>query len=971
MKATLDRYRIEAELGAGGMGRVYRAFDPRLQRRIALKLLLPTGEQGEPHDEAVGRLLREARAAAALNHPNVIAVYDVGEAEGTPFIAMELALGVSLNRYVGDPSISWLTRLRWLMDIARALSAAHRVGLIHRDVKPANVILRDDGVIKVLDFGIARWSVIELDPTTPLPTESAGLLTDSRRLGTPLYMSPEQLRGEPIDPRADQFSWGVMAYELLAGKIPWEAVGSISAIGMILGKDPAPLRGGPAGAEVSPEVALVVMRALQKDVSARFASMDEVVARLEPWVARGPSSSVLPPPRTGSMSDAPTAQMRTPRELGPSSASAPVPASSRRPSASDLLPPSRPPPRTSRATPRPYQLETTQPTGSPMKTEQRDLGGRFPLWSRRPAAVLLLGASLLAGVTLFALRPKSPHTADPRSTSPISPMSPTLEAASTTLADLPPPRECTPDATAAVQMGLRLMRQGDYEQATRRFASAADSDAGCAEAHMRLALTGQYFVSSARSHAAFQRAIQLRDHLSERDRGLLDAYEPSLLRDSPDRDELSARLLSLVARFSGDAELEMLAASESRAPVAVRLAHAERAVTIDPQYSDGWQNLGKLLDLSGRDDDALNALERCLRVAPLSTDCLWQRIDIFRAKGRCEEMETDARRMIAQSPETSKGHELLASALASQGSPIPTIDEALRHHWDKLPQDERAEAQRFEQAKLAALAGDFDATEGHARDLALLVQGSSELRRQARPTQIRLELRLETRRHAEATKIAEEFAERARAWQQQVDAITAAARDDLYDEARLYALSRDTGALSLDAWRMEMKRWRARTQQSSYRDDDRTLWAIAWAMPARDGREAAAAIAVFPGGLPSAEEGASDAGQGAASAGPLNFRSAGFPYAFTGRALLLAGQLDAAIAYLRRGAKACTALEDPFLHTRTHLWLGQALERRGERSSACVAYGVVLKRWGSAKPRSSTADEARKAARSLGCPRVR
>jgi serine/threonine protein kinase/tetratricopeptide (TPR) repeat protein len=971
LKATLDRYRIEAELGAGGMGRVYRAFDPRLQRRIALKLLLPKGEHGEPHDEAVARLLREARAAAALNHPNVIAVYDVGEAEGTPFIAMELALGASLNRYVGDPSISWLTRLRWLTDIARALGAAHRVGLIHRDVKPANVILRDDGVIKVLDFGIARWSVIEIDPTTPLPTESADLLTDSRRLGTPLYMSPEQLRGEPIDHRADQFSWGVMAYELLAGKIPWEAVGSISVIGMILGKDPGPIHEGPAGAEVSSEVAAVVMQTLQKNAAARFASMDEIVAHLEPWVARGPSSSVLPPLRTGSISDEPTVKIRSPRELEPTSAPTPGPASSRRPSGTDLLPPSRPAPRTSRATPRPYQLETTQPTGSLVETGQRDLGAR---WPRRHAALLLLGASLLAGITLFALSPKSPPTAEPLSaapTSPISPTSLTRKAASTTLADLPPPRECTPEATAAVQMGLRLMRQGDYEQAARRFASAADSDADCAAAHMRLAVTGHYFIPSARSHAAFERALQLRDHLSERDRGLLDAYEPSLLREPPDRDELSARVLALVEHFAGDAELEMLAASESRAPIDVRLAHAERAVAIDPQYPDGWQNLGKLLDLSGRVDEALSALDHCLRVAPLATDCLWQRIHIFRAKGRCEEMENDARRMIAQSPETSKGHELLASALASQGSPIQTIEEALRHHWDKLPKEERAEGQHFEQAKLAALAGDFDAAEGHARDLALLVQDASELRRHARPTQIRLELRLETRRHAEAAKIAEEFAERARAWRRQVDALTGAARDDLYDEARLYALSRDAGTLSLDAWRTEMKGWRARTQQSSYRDDDRTLWAIAWAMPARDSREAAAAIAVFPGGLLTAQEGASDAGQGAASAGPLSFRSAGFPYAFTGRALLLTDQLDAAIAYLRRGAAACTALEDPFLHTRTHLWLGQALERRGERSAACAAYGVILKRWGSAKPRSSTADEARKAARSLGCPRMR
>lgn len=164
------RYVIEAVLGEGGMGRVYRALDTRLERKVALKILRPPTETHEGAGVSSGdvsdgpsRLLREARAAAALDHPNAVSVFDVGEVDGIPYIAMELIEGRSLRTCMGDATVPMERRVRWLIEIAQALAAAHGRGLVHRDVKPENVMVRNDDVVKVLDFGIARRVRLEVD----------------------------------------------------------------------------------------------------------------------------------------------------------------------------------------------------------------------------------------------------------------------------------------------------------------------------------------------------------------------------------------------------------------------------------------------------------------------------------------------------------------------------------------------------------------------------------------------------------------------------------------------------------------------------------------------------------------------------------------------------------------------------------------------------------------------------------------
>ena len=293
----IERYVIEALIGAGGMAEVYRAHDSRLERKVALKILhgdlTPPSEGASASAKKSGgassRLLREARAVAALAHPNVVSIFDVGivespkELEGTTYLAMELVDGVSLRKVVGDESFGTSERLRWLVDVARALAAAHAKGLVHRDIKPENVMRRSDGRITVLDFGIAKRAAVPADATSS--TEAVEIVTSSTTataagvaVGTPLYMAPEQLRAEELDGRADQFGWAVTAYELLTGHVPWNPTGgALAVVSQILSTTPRPVS---ELADVPPHVSAVIARALEKNRADRYPTMDAIVDAL-------------------------------------------------------------------------------------------------------------------------------------------------------------------------------------------------------------------------------------------------------------------------------------------------------------------------------------------------------------------------------------------------------------------------------------------------------------------------------------------------------------------------------------------------------------------------------------------------------------------------------------------------------------------------------------------------------------------
>jgi len=285
---SFARYVVEREIGEGGMGHVFRARDTVLNRRVALKVLRVPKNDGE----AKSRLLREAQVAAALDHPNAVKVYDVGEHKGIPFLAMELVEGETLRAKLahGAPPASFL---RWLAEVASALGAAHDLGILHRDVKPENVIVRSDGVAKVLDFGIARRMTSDIDPNGPtVDSDEFRTLTEAGALvGTPAYIAPEQLRGEPQDGRADQFAWGVVAYECMVGESPWgETANLVAVIAAIAGKEVTALP-----KRVSRAVEAVVVRALSKDPEKRFPTMHALEAALRA-AASEPEISVAASP---------------------------------------------------------------------------------------------------------------------------------------------------------------------------------------------------------------------------------------------------------------------------------------------------------------------------------------------------------------------------------------------------------------------------------------------------------------------------------------------------------------------------------------------------------------------------------------------------------------------------------------------------------------------------------------------------
>ncbi len=270
----VGRYRVDALLGQGGMGAVYRAHDPDLGRDVALKLVID-----EQNPDLVKRIRKEARAASAFAHPNVATIFDVSEHEGRPFIVMELVVGRSLRQLLADGSLATEEKLAIMKQVGRALAAAHDRGLIHRDVKPDNIVVRADGVAKLLDFGIAKSSARALDASAP--TEDAGALTKTgTAVGSPAYMAPEQIQNRNVDERADQFAWAVTAFETFAGELPWKNRGSMFEVAAsILHEEPEELDARTLG--VAPETAEVISRALSKSASARFQDMHALLDALE------------------------------------------------------------------------------------------------------------------------------------------------------------------------------------------------------------------------------------------------------------------------------------------------------------------------------------------------------------------------------------------------------------------------------------------------------------------------------------------------------------------------------------------------------------------------------------------------------------------------------------------------------------------------------------------------------------------
>lgn len=273
--SQIGTYRILEKLGQGGMGEVYKAEDTRLRRIVAIKALRSDRHPGE---QARLRFLQEARTASALNHPNIVQVHELESHEGADYIVMEFVPGRTLSQILAERRLTLDEALEFAAQIASALSTAHDAGIVHRDIKPGNVVINEAGVAKVLDFGLAKLkeSAAASDETTASvgPQTMAGDI-----LGTAAYMSPEQAEGKSVDSRSDIFSFGALFYEMLTGRRAFEGGSPTSVLSQVLRATPPPVRD--LRAEVPADLVRVVNRCLEKDPEARYASGQELARNLE------------------------------------------------------------------------------------------------------------------------------------------------------------------------------------------------------------------------------------------------------------------------------------------------------------------------------------------------------------------------------------------------------------------------------------------------------------------------------------------------------------------------------------------------------------------------------------------------------------------------------------------------------------------------------------------------------------------
>ena len=893
-------YEIRGFVGQGGMGQVYRAFDPRLERTVALKIIIVpesarasategSGEQDSVRSsfgELSARMLREARAVASLSHPNVVAIYDVGESNGRLYLAMEYVVGSVLRNLVGNVELPLARRLRWLVDVARALEAAHRAGIIHRDIKPENVMIRDDGGVKVLDFGIARRTV----GRTPEEQHAVDTVTGGGSIaGTPVYMAPEQIKGGDVDARCDQFAWGVMAYELVAGERPWTETGDVlSLVANILTEAPKPLRAKTK--DVPTVVEETIMRALAKDPAQRFPSMGDVADVLEPFASLttgGDRVRVTPRPRAeDDPAYAATTRVPTTVSIGPSPAG-----------------------------------ETERQPPEPPK--RRALSLALPL--------VLLGA---LGATVYAVRTRTP----PQPNVPVlvgDPTSTSTTAASASTSAPPRPLSTVPQAETAFVEAMNLWRDGATAKARASLMRAVEQDPTFAAAHLELALQ-QSANDPPSAQAAFQIAYEHRRMLLPRDERLLEASEP-FIRAYPDVEEWETRLTSAVFQFPRDPELQYYLgrARQQQGNLEGAKQAYEAALRLDEGFVPALAALAKVDKSTGDIADGLEITERCIKRSPVAAICVETRVELLLAGNECKRAREEAARWGSLEPQSPRPFASLARALHADGAPRPSIEEVLSRRWSLMPAEKKKQAEVWDRALLAVLDGDFVRAEELAREFDALLPVTADSYDHAEPGRLRVNVLMEIDRMSDAAKAARLFLDRMPAWPAYPFAPDPSITflEPLY---RAGELTKEELATKRTEW---LERERRRADEGRIARDPWTAWATVYGGFAESREEAAEALAHAPRGD-----------------GPPAHAGLFVEFAI-GKVHALLGHSDEAIPHLERVVATCATFDAAMIIAKARLYLGEAQEAKGQLAAAKATYEKLLATW----PKSSMSRTVKRA----------
>jgi eukaryotic-like serine/threonine-protein kinase len=933
MPRVLGRYAIFDVLASGGMAQVHLGTlkgAGGYARIVAIKRLHP---HLATNPDFLAMFIDEARLATRVRHANVVPTLDVVAEDGELFVVMEYVHGETFARLlktVGERKerapLGIVSAI--VCDALHGLHAAHEaedelgrpLGIVHRDVSPQNVLVGTDGTARVADFGVAK---------------AAGRLQSTRDgelKGKLSYMAPEQLMGGVVDRRTDIYAAAVMLWQAATGQRLIASDNEGEVVARILDGKFLPPSEAAADTNLAPLDA-ITSKGMAHSANERYANAREMAdaladvvpptprAQVGEWVARVASEELA----------ARAALIHASEARG---------VANRPAEAQQLVDEVRSSPRVAD--------EATKSAVVPGGTESRisNMTVGQPRHARRARrGVWALG--LIAAVAMASIAGwrglRSPAKV------------PAVDAGATAggakaVTDWPLP-DGPPDAVGAYKAALEAMRFGARNDMERELRRAVALDPTLGAAHLRISLAARLNLGmESERRQAFKHALQFKDKLTERDKLLVDAFEPYIARDPTDPRETVRRLVDLAARYPNDAEIAYyVGTTESdigKFPEAVTAF--SRATALDPAFARASAAMADTQGYAGDLEGALRTTAKCLAVRPVATECSRVQFLIHRVSD-CSALEADAKRALTVDAEDADGYWFLTEALVAQERPRTVVQEAF-DQWARR-QSPDAKAYRLRKQLWFDLNfGDVVAASAHLDDWEGRVRDNPNVFAHAPIYRYRIAIEEERGRPAIARQIAARFIERYDMWLRPTAVDDAGMWQDRFPWIlgvllRLGGISYPEFAQRRDAW---VRRWRS-TASGSYVG---YIWVYAYATSAQTRESALDAIAAIESfaPLPTVH-------------GDINAD------AFVGRMYLVAGRPKDAIEPLRRASAMCRTILNPVDQMGALSDLAAAYEAAGQNADACAAWERVLKRWAAGTPKLTSAERARARLAALSCPR--